>query len=112
MILFETAVLMAALEIPISATLISRKNLSDRKILKFSHCNISKIFVNLHTLPPNNAIHILFSYLGTPLPDYEVLVAITKKNLVASSVLSKDVSRKVDFDFESHKTFPVVKLVQ
>ena len=31
---------------------------------------------------------------------------------MASSVLSKDASRKVDFDFESHKTFPVVKLVQ
>ena len=53
-----------------------------------------------------------FPHLGTPIPDFEVLVAITKKNLVASSVLSKDASRKVDFDFESHKTFPVVKLVQ
>ena len=51
------------------------------------------------------------SSIGTPLQDYEVLVSITKKNLVASSVLAKDSSRKIDFDFESHKTFPVIKLV-
>ena len=51
------------------------------------------------------------SAIGTPLQDYEVLVSITKKNLVASSVLAKDSSRKIDFDFESHKTFPVIKLV-
>ena len=51
------------------------------------------------------------SAIGTPLQDYEVLVSITKKNLVASSVLAKDSSRKIDFDFESHKIFPVIKLV-
>ena len=49
--------------------------------------------------------------IGQPLQDLDVLVAITKKNLVASSVLSKDATRKVDFDFESHKTFPVIKFV-
>ena len=60
----------------------------------------------------NSRNFLFFPHLGTPLPDFDVLVAITKNNLVASSVLSKDASRKVDFDFESHKTFPVVKLVQ
>ena len=49
------------------------------------------------------------SSIGQPLPDLEILVAITKKNLVASSVLSKDSSRKVEFEFETHQTFPVIK---
>ena len=47
--------------------------------------------------------------IGTPLSDLETLVGITKKNLVASSVLSKDSTRKVEFEFETHQTFPVIK---
>ena len=43
--------------------------------------------------------------------DLETIVGITKKNMVASSVLSKDSSRKVEFEFETHKTFPVAKFV-
>ena len=39
------------------------------------------------------------------------LVTVNKINLVASSVLAKDSSRKVDFDFGTHITFPVLKFV-
>ncbi len=39
------------------------------------------------------------------------LVSICKNNLVVSSVLSKDCSRKVDFEFNLIKSFPVVKLI-
>jgi len=49
--------------------------------------------------------------IGTPMSDLDTIVAITKKNLVASSVLAKDSSRRVEFDFEAHKAFPVVKFV-
>ena len=51
------------------------------------------------------------STIGTPMSDLETIVSVTKKNLVASSVLSKDSSRKVEFEFEAHRTFPVVKFV-
>ena len=51
------------------------------------------------------------SSIGTPLSDLDAIVSITKKNLVASSVLSKDSSRKVEFEFEAHRTFPVMKFV-
>ena len=49
--------------------------------------------------------------VGTPMTDLDILVSVTKKNLVASSVLSKDSSRHVEFEFEAHHTFPVVKFV-
>ena len=39
------------------------------------------------------------------------LVTVNKINLVASSVLAKDSSRKVDFDFGTHITFPILKFV-
>ena len=39
------------------------------------------------------------------------LVTVNKINLVASSVLAKDSTRKVDFDFGTHITFPVLKFV-
>jgi len=39
------------------------------------------------------------------------LATVNKINLVASSVLAKDSSRKVDFDFGTHITFPVLKFV-
>ena len=39
------------------------------------------------------------------------LVTVNKINLVASSVLAKDSSRKIDFDFGTHITFPVLKFV-
>jgi len=50
--------------------------------------------------------------IGTPMSDLETIVSIAKKNLVACSVLSKDhIARKVEFEFEAHKTFPVIKFV-
>lgn len=60
-----------------------------------------------------NARHLFESVasISPPLADLDILVSITKKNLVASSVLAKDASRKIEFDFESHHTFPVVKFV-
>ena len=48
---------------------------------------------------------------GTPLSDIDSIISVTKKNLVASSVLSKDSSRKVEVEFDAHKTFPVIKFV-
>merc|ERR1712150_430363 len=39
------------------------------------------------------------------------LVTVNKINLVASSVLAKDSSRKVEFDFGTHITFPILKFV-
>ena len=49
--------------------------------------------------------------IGTPMSDLETIVSIAKKNLVACSVLSKDSARKVEFEFEAHITFPVIKFV-
>ena len=49
--------------------------------------------------------------IAPPMSDLETIVGITKKNMVASSVLSKDPSRKVEFEFDTHKTFPVAKFV-
>lgn len=43
--------------------------------------------------------------------ELNALIAVNKNNLVASSVLSKDSSRKVDFDFSMNNTFPTVKFV-
>ena len=39
------------------------------------------------------------------------LITVNKINLVASSVLAKDSSRKVEFEFGTHITFPVLKFV-
>ena len=39
------------------------------------------------------------------------LVTVNKMNYVASSVLAKDSARKIDFDFTTHTTFPVLKFV-
>ena len=39
------------------------------------------------------------------------LVTVNKMNFVASSVLAKDSARKIDFDFTTHTTFPVLKFV-
>ena len=49
--------------------------------------------------------------IAPPMPDLDTIVSITKKNMVASSVLAKDSTRKVEFEFETHQTFPVAKFV-
>ena len=41
--------------------------------------------------------------------EMNTLITINKMNLVASSVLSKDSSRRIEFDFKTHATFPIVK---
>ncbi len=48
---------------------------------------------------------------GNSFGEMSTLIAITKNNLVASSVLSKDSSRPIDFEFGLHSSFPTVKLV-
>ena len=47
---------------------------------------------------------------GSP-AEIATLITINKTNLVASSVLSKDASRGVEFDFKTHATFPLLKFV-
>ena len=41
--------------------------------------------------------------------EINTLITINKMNLVASSVLSKDSTRRLEFDFKTHATFPIVK---
>lgn len=41
--------------------------------------------------------------------EMNTLITINKMNLVASSVLSKDSTRRLEFDFKTHSTFPIVK---
>ena len=38
------------------------------------------------------------------------LVAVAKNNLVVASILAKDPTRRVDFEFAAHPTFPSIKL--
>jgi hypothetical protein len=38
------------------------------------------------------------------------LISVNKINFVAASVLYKDPTRKVEFDFSAHATFPSVKI--
>ncbi len=48
---------------------------------------------------------------GSPMaPNLDTLIAVTKKNFVASAILAKDSGRKVEFEFETHQTFPVIKV--
>lgn len=39
------------------------------------------------------------------------LINVNKNNFVASSILAKDLSRKIDFEFFAHSTFPSVRFV-
>jgi hypothetical protein len=43
--------------------------------------------------------------------ELQSLIGVAKKNLVVASILAKDPSRKVDFDYAANATFPGVKLV-
>ena len=43
--------------------------------------------------------------------DLTSLITINKTNFVAASVLARDTSREIDFDFNLHQNFPIVKLV-
>ena len=43
--------------------------------------------------------------------DLPNLITINKTNFVAASVLTRDVSREIDFDFSLSQNFPIVKLV-
>ena len=38
------------------------------------------------------------------------LIAVAKNNLVLASILAKDPTRNVDFEFSVHSTFPSIKL--
>ena len=42
--------------------------------------------------------------------DFSPLITINKNNFVAASVLARDKSRGIDFDFSLHINFPTVKL--
>ena len=42
--------------------------------------------------------------------DFSPLITINKNNFVAASVLARDKSRGIDFDFSLHMNFPTVKL--
>jgi len=46
-------------------------------------------------------------------PDDEIvnLITINKTNFVVTSVLARDSSREIDFDFSLHQNFPTIKLV-
>ena len=46
---------------------------------------------------------------GGIVAEINTLITINKTNLVASSVLSKDSTRRLEFDFKTHATFPIVK---
>ena len=46
---------------------------------------------------------------GAVVAEINTLITINKMNLVASSVLSKDSTRRLEFDFKTHATFPIVK---
>ena len=46
---------------------------------------------------------------GGVVTEIKTLITINKMNLVASSVLSKDSTRRLEFDFKTHATFPIVK---
>ena len=46
---------------------------------------------------------------GGIVAEINTLITINKMNLVASSVLSKDSTRRLEFDFKTHATFPIVK---
>ena len=43
--------------------------------------------------------------------DLPNLITINKTNFVAASVLTRDVTRDIDFDFSLNQNFPIVKLV-
>lgn len=43
--------------------------------------------------------------------EFASLIGVCKKNFVVASILAKDSSRKVDFDFGSNSTFPTVTFV-
>lgn len=47
---------------------------------------------------------------STPEEDFSNLITINKTNFVAASVLARDKSRPIDFDFSLHLNFPTVKL--
>ena len=38
------------------------------------------------------------------------LISVAKNNLVVASILAKDPTRNVDFEFSAHPTFPSIKL--
>ena len=43
--------------------------------------------------------------------DVSSLITINKTNFVAASVLARDTSRDIDFDFSLSPNFPIVKLI-
>ena len=49
--------------------------------------------------------------IGTPMSDLETIVVMANISFVACSVLWKSCAREVEFDFEAHITFPVIKFV-
>ena len=62
--------------------------------------------------PPGGSGHSHFpggSGGGNSTPEMLALVAVTKNNLVASSVLSKDSSRAIEWEYGQHNVFPIVK---
>jgi len=57
------------------------------------------------------ARQILESIQAPSTEDLSNLVTINKTNFVAASILARDVSRDIDFDFSLNQNFPVLKLV-
>ena len=60
--------------------------------------NIHNILISTSILQPSSE------------EDFSPLITINKNNFVAASVLARDKSRGIDFDFSLHINFPTVKL--
>ena len=71
---------------------------------------LESVQVNVQAKKKN--FHLNFSIFQPSAPDedFSQLITINKTNFVAASVLARDKSRGIDFDFSLHLNFPTVKL--